>query len=247
LAIASHSLHSTTAAPVAPRERDLPTYSTAQHSTAPYLAQLQGRRPHYSTTGHCHTTVLPPVRPARPTNQPAPSVLSLELSLDLAASLPSPRPTRLTTSARACPCARVLAYKLRLRVCVWLRYASLQLLLLLLQHCCLLSLLPPRRRRRPPTTAPVRAMPPRAPLQTSFSVTDVNNEVVCPLHNQDGSHCRKRCLGVSPAVSFAVIFLSSSLHALSTSLSHSPVLFCPVLFSASLLPLFNVLPAAKTS
>lgn len=51
-------------------------------------------------------------------------------------------------------------------------------------------------------------MPPRAPLQTSFSVTDVNNEVVCPLHNQDGSHCRKRCLGVSLAVSFAVIFLS---------------------------------------
>jgi hypothetical protein len=102
-------------------QRERPTYlqhSTAQHSTAPYLAQLQGRRPHYSTTGHCHTTVLPPVRPARPTNQPAPSVLSLELSLDLAASLPSPRPTRLTTSARACPCARVLAYKLRLRVCV---------------------------------------------------------------------------------------------------------------------------------
>lgn len=44
-------------------------------------------------------------------------------------------------------------------------------------------------------------MPPRAPLQTSFSVADVNNEVVCPLRNQDGSHCRKRCLGVSLIVS----------------------------------------------
>ncbi|KAL1587121.1 hypothetical protein WHR41_04328 [Cladosporium halotolerans] len=38
-------------------------------------------------------------------------------------------------------------------------------------------------------------MPPRPGLQTSFSVADVNNEVVCPLRNQDGSHCRKRCLG----------------------------------------------------
>ena len=45
-------------------------------------------------------------------------------------------------------------------------------------------------------------MPPRAPLQTSFSVADINNEVVCPLRNQDGSHCRKRCLGVSLAVPF---------------------------------------------
>ncbi|KAF2717678.1 hypothetical protein K431DRAFT_288380 [Polychaeton citri CBS 116435] len=38
-------------------------------------------------------------------------------------------------------------------------------------------------------------MPPRASLTNTFSVTDVNNEVVCPLHNQDGSACRKRCLG----------------------------------------------------
>lgn len=60
-------------------------------------------------------------------------------------------------------------------------------------------------------------MPPRTgqTLTSSFSVTDVNNEVrcchslscsarpltssqvVCPLQNQDGSQCRKRCLGVS--------------------------------------------------
>ncbi|KAI6873795.1 hypothetical protein KC338_g1509 [Hortaea werneckii] len=38
-------------------------------------------------------------------------------------------------------------------------------------------------------------MPPRASLTSSFSVTDANNEVVCPLRNQDGSSCRKRCLG----------------------------------------------------
>jgi hypothetical protein len=92
-------------------------------------------------------------------------------------------------------------------------------------------------------------MPPRAPLQTSFSVTDVNNEVVCPLHNQDGSHCRKRCLGVSLAVSFAVIFLSSSPLALSLSLYLSVSLYRPLLSIALALPLFIVLPvpAAKTS
>ncbi|SZF03094.1 unnamed protein product [Blumeria hordei] len=40
-------------------------------------------------------------------------------------------------------------------------------------------------------------MPPRSSLTSSFSVSDTNNEVVCPLRNQDGSSCRKRCLGVS--------------------------------------------------
>ncbi|KAG0650783.1 hypothetical protein D0Z07_2741 [Hyphodiscus hymeniophilus] len=40
-------------------------------------------------------------------------------------------------------------------------------------------------------------MPPRSSLTSSFSVSDANNEVVCPLRNQDGSSCRKRCLGVS--------------------------------------------------
>jgi hypothetical protein len=44
-------------------------------------------------------------------------------------------------------------------------------------------------------------MPPRAPLTSSFSVSDTNNEVVCPLTNQDGSNCRKRCLGVSICLS----------------------------------------------
>lgn len=42
------------------------------------------------------------------------------------------------------------------------------------------------------------AMPPsRAPLTGSFSVSDENNVVVCPLRNHDGSACRKRCTGVS--------------------------------------------------
>ncbi|KAL6833495.1 hypothetical protein J3E69DRAFT_324218 [Trichoderma sp. SZMC 28015] len=40
-------------------------------------------------------------------------------------------------------------------------------------------------------------MPPRSSLTSSFSITDSNNEVVCPLRNQDGSSCRKRCIGVS--------------------------------------------------
>ncbi|KAK2750594.1 hypothetical protein FQN57_002665 [Myotisia sp. PD_48] len=38
-------------------------------------------------------------------------------------------------------------------------------------------------------------MPPRPSLTSSFSVSDANNEVVCPLTNNDGSNCRKRCLG----------------------------------------------------
>jgi hypothetical protein len=42
-------------------------------------------------------------------------------------------------------------------------------------------------------------MPPRSGLTSSFSVTDANNEVVCPLKNHDGSSCRKRCIGVSVA------------------------------------------------
>ena len=45
-----------------------------------------------------------------------------------------------------------------------------------------------------------QAMPPRSSLTSSFSAsTDANDEVVCPLTNPDGSHCRKRCLGVSAA------------------------------------------------
>lgn len=39
--------------------------------------------------------------------------------------------------------------------------------------------------------------PARAELTSSFSITDTANEVVCPLPNQDGSNCRKRCIGVS--------------------------------------------------
>ncbi|KAG6037721.1 hypothetical protein E4U40_003525 [Claviceps sp. LM458 group G5] len=37
--------------------------------------------------------------------------------------------------------------------------------------------------------------PPRSSLTSSFSITDANNEVACPLKNQDGSNCRKRCIG----------------------------------------------------
>ena len=40
-------------------------------------------------------------------------------------------------------------------------------------------------------------MPPRSSLTSSFSVTDANNEVICPLKNNDRSSCRKRCTGVS--------------------------------------------------
>ncbi|TLD23173.1 hypothetical protein PspLS_07344 [Pyricularia sp. CBS 133598] len=40
-------------------------------------------------------------------------------------------------------------------------------------------------------------MPPRtSALTSSFSVSDSSlNEVICPLRNQDGSSCRKRCIG----------------------------------------------------
>lgn len=39
-------------------------------------------------------------------------------------------------------------------------------------------------------------MPPRSSLTSSFSISsDSTNEVVCPLKNQDGSSCRKRCIG----------------------------------------------------
>jgi hypothetical protein len=56
-------------------------------------------------------------------------------------------------------------------------------------------------------------MPPRSSLTSSFSVSDANNEVVCPLRNQDGSGCRKRCLGVSDSAPLVrcVLLLGSSL------------------------------------
>ncbi|KAI1623504.1 hypothetical protein EDD37DRAFT_609719 [Exophiala viscosa] len=39
-------------------------------------------------------------------------------------------------------------------------------------------------------------MPPKTALTSSFPLsTDAENEVVCPLTNQDGSQCRKRCIG----------------------------------------------------
>lgn len=39
-------------------------------------------------------------------------------------------------------------------------------------------------------------MPPKPALTGSFQVsTDAENEVICPLSNQDGSPCRKKCIG----------------------------------------------------
>ena len=53
----------------------------------------------------------------------------------------------------------------------------------------------PADNRSPNPQAP--GMPPKNSLTSSFSASDPNNEVVCPLKNNDGSNCRKRCLGVS--------------------------------------------------
>ena len=40
-------------------------------------------------------------------------------------------------------------------------------------------------------------MPPKPSLTGSFQVSnEAENEVICPLNNQDGSLCRKKCLGV---------------------------------------------------
>jgi len=38
-------------------------------------------------------------------------------------------------------------------------------------------------------------MPPRSSLTSSFALNDTKEEVHCPLDNQDGSKCRKRCTG----------------------------------------------------
>ena len=53
----------------------------------------------------------------------------------------------------------------------------------------------PADNRSPDPQAP--GMPPRNSFTSSFSASDANNEVVCPLRNHDGSNCRKRCSGVS--------------------------------------------------
>ncbi|KAL8760855.1 MAG: hypothetical protein Q9184_002990 [Pyrenodesmia sp. 2 TL-2023] len=39
------------------------------------------------------------------------------------------------------------------------------------------------------------SMPPKPSLTSSFSASEVDKEVVCPLKTLDGSNCRKRCLG----------------------------------------------------
>ncbi|KAL9003014.1 MAG: hypothetical protein Q9188_004095 [Gyalolechia gomerana] len=40
-------------------------------------------------------------------------------------------------------------------------------------------------------------MPPKSSLTSSFSASELDKEVICPLKTLDGSNCRKRCLGVS--------------------------------------------------
>jgi hypothetical protein len=49
-------------------------------------------------------------------------------------------------------------------------------------------------------------MPPKPALTSSFLVSsDAENEVVCPLFNQDGSQCRKRCIGVRSSSPFSCL------------------------------------------
>lgn len=56
-------------------------------------------------------------------------------------------------------------------------------------------------------------MPPKPALTSSFLVsTDAENEVVCPLTNQDGSQCRKRCIGVRPPHSRPLATLRVGIH-----------------------------------
>ncbi|KAL8672860.1 MAG: hypothetical protein Q9168_002698 [Polycauliona sp. 1 TL-2023] len=38
-------------------------------------------------------------------------------------------------------------------------------------------------------------MPPKSSLTSSFSASELDSEVVCPLKTAEGSNCRKRCLG----------------------------------------------------
>lgn len=56
-----------------------------------------------------------------------------------------------------------------------------------------------------------QTMPPRSSLTSSFPLSDQTNEVVCPLKNNDGSNCRKRCLGVSALKLASMAHLSCSL------------------------------------
>lgn len=68
----------------------------------------------------------------------------------------------------------------------------------------------PRPRSRISGLRAAVKMPPRSSLTSSFSITDANNEVVCPLRNQDGSSCRKRCVGVRlfpSSLLFPLLFL----------------------------------------
>lgn len=66
-------------------------------------------------------------------------------------------------------------------------------------------------------------MPPRSSLTSSFSVTDANNEVICPLKNNDGSSCRKRCTGVS----FTFLFLVFPSPSPSSPLPQAPFSYKP--------------------
>ena len=58
-----------------------------------------------------------------------------------------------------------------------------------------------------------KAMPPKPALTNAFLVSpDAENEVVCPLINQDGSQCRKRCIGVRFAQSIPTRYSDADLN-----------------------------------
>ena len=175
MAIGSHSVHSTTAAPVAPKRPTAPYPAELQH-TAAAAAATTGPPP--------STATLPPARPTSsidlPTNQAAPSNRSHSSGPQVR---PAPRTLGELSLLRLCPrrvlhaslplcsclslCARVLAYQLRVRVCVC-GSGTLHFSCCWLPHCCLLSLLPPRRRRPPQLlSAPCRLeLPFRPPSQS---------------------------------------------------------------------------------
>ena len=51
-------------------------------------------------------------------------------------------------------------------------------------------------------------MPPRLNQgQSSFSVSQESQQVICPLKNQDGTNCRKRCVGVSLLLAITAVDL----------------------------------------
>lgn len=62
-----------------------------------------------------------------------------------------------------------------------------------------------------------RPMPPKSSLTSSFSASELDSEVVCPLKTVEGSNCRKRCLGVSALLAMAALAPSQA-----SSRGHAP-------------------------